>query len=89
MLIHPSTGTGIKVSDAPAEATGSSTHSTATSRGKQTKKTDESHESRRVETGHDLLDNNGVNLLMATTMSVGAMVIAGWVWQLDISQLLA
>lgn len=32
---------------------------------------EESRESRRLETGHDWLDNNGVNLLMAATMSVG------------------
>ena len=49
---------------------------------------DESHESRRVETGRDWLDNNGVNLLMAATMSVGAMGISQWVWGLDIADLL-
>lgn len=49
---------------------------------------DESHESRRLETGHDWLDNNGVNLLMAATMSVGAMGIAQWFWGLDVFELL-
>ncbi|RMJ21018.1 DUF92 domain-containing protein [Aspergillus sp. HF37] len=33
-------------------------------------------ESRRVESGRDVLDNNAVNVLMAATMSVGAMGIA-------------
>lgn len=36
--------------------------------------------SRRVESGWDLLDNNGVNFLMALLMSGGGMVVAGWVW---------
>ncbi|RAH49771.1 DUF92 domain-containing protein [Aspergillus brunneoviolaceus CBS 621.78] len=45
--------------------------------------TDDRHESRRVESGHDILDNNAVNVLMAVVMSVGAMGVAGWVWGLD------
>lgn len=49
---------------------------------------DENHESRRVETGHDWLDNNGVNLLMAATMSIGAMGISQWLWGLDVTDLL-
>lgn len=36
--------------------------------------------SRVVESGYDILDNNDVNFLMALTMSLGAMVAAGWVW---------
>ncbi|KAF9695903.1 hypothetical protein EKO04_005897 [Ascochyta lentis] len=35
---------------------------------------DGQHESRRVEVGSDLLDNNAVNILMAATISVGSMV---------------
>ncbi|KAJ5098217.1 hypothetical protein N7532_005218 [Penicillium argentinense] len=50
---------------------------------------DESHESRRVETGHDWLDNNGVNMLMAVSMSVGAMAIAQWVWGIELRELWA
>ncbi|KAL2003229.1 hypothetical protein VTN02DRAFT_4636 [Thermoascus thermophilus] len=38
------------------------------------------HESRRVESGLDLLDNNAVNLLMAALMSVGGMAVASYVW---------
>lgn len=36
--------------------------------------------SRAVENGWDLLDNNDVNFLMAFGMSVGAMVVAAWYW---------
>lgn len=37
-------------------------------------------ESRKVEAGYDILDNNSVNALMAAIMSVGAMVVADYVW---------
>lgn len=40
------------------------------------------HESRRVESGRDWLDNNGVNVLMALLMSVGGMGIAQW-WYME------
>ncbi|KKK26386.1 hypothetical protein ARAM_006779 [Aspergillus rambellii] len=42
------------------------------------------HESRRVESGFDILDNNAVNLLMAFIMSVGAMGVASWVWGVSV-----
>jgi len=48
---------------------------------------EEGHESRRVETGHDWLDNNGVNILMAALMSLGAMGIAQRVWGVDVREL--
>lgn len=48
---------------------------------------EEGHESRRIETGHDWLDNNGVNILMAALMSLGAMCIAQWVWGVDVREL--
>lgn len=48
---------------------------------------DEGHESRRIETGHDWLDNNGVNILMAALMSLGGMCIAQWVWGVDVREL--
>jgi hypothetical protein len=47
------------------------------------------HESRRIEVGSDILDNNAVNILMAGIVSVGAMVIACMVWGLPLSSLVA
>lgn len=45
--------------------------------------------SRVVESGLlGILDNNEVNFLMALTMSVGAMVIAGWFWEIPMSSIL-
>ncbi|KAJ5952611.1 uncharacterized protein N7479_011024 [Penicillium vulpinum] len=86
VLIHPSTGKPV-ISDSTATATGS-IHKAAL-RGIQVAHiVEESQESRRLETGHDWLDNNGVNLLMAATMSVGAMCIAQWFWGLDVFELL-
>jgi uncharacterized membrane protein len=37
---------------------------------------DAQHESRKIEVGSDLLDNNAVNILMAGLVSLGAMLIA-------------
>jgi len=44
-----------------------------------------SHESRRVEVGLDILDNNAVNFLMAASVSVGSMVVACSLWDLPLS----
>ncbi|RDA87141.1 hypothetical protein CP532_4263, partial [Ophiocordyceps camponoti-leonardi (nom. inval.)] len=44
--------------------------------------------SRIVESGLDLLDNNDVNFLMASTMSVGGMALASWYWGLGIENAL-
>ncbi|EAQ92301.1 hypothetical protein CHGG_00536 [Chaetomium globosum CBS 148.51] len=41
--------------------------------------------SRVIENGWDLLDNNDVNFLMAFGMSVGAMAVASWYWQVPLS----
>ena len=49
---------------------------------------DPGHESRRVEAGWDLLDNNAVNLLMAAVMSLGAMGVASWVWDVPVGSIL-
>jgi uncharacterized membrane protein len=43
---------------------------------------------RVVESGYDLLDNNDVNFLMAFTMSVGAMAVAGWYWDIPLTSIL-
>lgn len=45
--------------------------------------------SRVVESGYDVLDNNDVNFLMAFTMSIGAMVVAGWYWGLSLQDVVA
>ncbi|KAJ5670454.1 uncharacterized protein N7477_005817 [Penicillium maclennaniae] len=55
--------------------------------GTQAGQAHDGHESRRIETGHDWLDNNGVNVLMAALMSLGAMCIAQWVWGVDVREL--
>jgi hypothetical protein len=44
--------------------------------------------SRTVESGLSLLDNNEVNFLMALTMSLGAMGVAGWFWDVPFSSIL-
>ncbi|OTA89347.1 hypothetical protein M434DRAFT_14562 [Hypoxylon sp. CO27-5] len=47
------------------------------------------HKPTRVaESGLDLLDNNDVNFLMAFTMSVGAMALAGWYWNVPLDSIL-
>jgi uncharacterized membrane protein len=48
---------------------------------------DMQHESRKIEVGRDLLDNNAVNILMAGMVSVGAMVVACVVWGLPLSSM--
>ena len=100
VLIHPGSTKGAPTTGSPesAESAGSSrlrkteaVVNTATLRG--TRATGESvgahegHESRRIETGHDWLDNNGVNILMAALMSLGAMCIAQSVWEVDVREL--
>ena len=47
------------------------------------------HESRKIEVGNDILDNNGVNLLMAAAVSVGAMIVASVVWDLPLSSIVS
>jgi uncharacterized membrane protein len=50
---------------------------------------DSQHESRRLATGSDLLDNNAVNVIMAASISVGAMLVTCIVWDLPFSSILA
>ncbi|KAK2789825.1 hypothetical protein FQN51_002657 [Onygenales sp. PD_10] len=49
---------------------------------------DVEHESRKIETGHDILDNNAINVLMAASMSLGAMALACYVWDVPLSSVL-
>ena len=53
----------------------------------QSKKSDEKN-SRNVVSGVGVLDNNGVNLLMATIMTAGAVVATSLVWKVPLSSLL-
>ena len=46
-----------------------------------------SPESRKVESGSGLLDNNDVNILMAVAMSVGGMLLAGYAWDQPLSSI--
>lgn len=43
---------------------------------------------RRVESGWGVLDNNAVNVLMVTIMSVGGMMVAGWYWDIPLNSVL-
>lgn len=49
---------------------------------------DDQHESRKIAVGYDILDNNGVNILMAAMVSVGSMLVACHVWDLPYSSIL-
>ncbi|OSS45721.1 hypothetical protein B5807_09743 [Epicoccum nigrum] len=49
---------------------------------------DGQHESRRVEVGSDLLDNNGVNILMAATISLWSMLVACYGWDVPYSSII-
>ncbi|KAL4981008.1 integral membrane protein DUF92-domain-containing protein [Aspergillus desertorum] len=85
--LRPAAGaTGAQLRNAEAAANTAAlkgTRVTGTSIG--TEKGEETNfESRRIESGHDILDNNAVNVLMALTMSVGAMAVAGYVWDVSI-----
>lgn len=48
----------------------------------------DSKPTRVTENGFDLLDNNDVNFLMAFTMSIGSMVVAGWYFGIPLSSVL-
>ncbi|KAF2094843.1 hypothetical protein NA57DRAFT_80012 [Rhizodiscina lignyota] len=53
-------------------------------KGVESSGTEEKGESRRLEVGWDLLDNNGVNFAMAFAMSAAAMVGACIVWEIPL-----
>lgn len=49
---------------------------------------DGQHESRKVEVGSDLLDNNAVNIIMAASISVGSMLVACYIWDVPYSSII-
>ncbi|KAF2691163.1 hypothetical protein K458DRAFT_327346 [Lentithecium fluviatile CBS 122367] len=49
---------------------------------------DGQHVSRKVAVGHDILDNNGVNLLMAALISVGSIVVAAVTWKVPLASII-
>ncbi|RMZ77414.1 hypothetical protein DV738_g4389, partial [Chaetothyriales sp. CBS 135597] len=49
----------------------------------------EHHPSRQINSGRDILDNNQVNFLMASTMTVWGMVVAASLWKVDLNVLLS
>ncbi len=50
----------------------------------QDQKDRQSRPSRRIVSGRDLLDNNGVNFVMALAMSITGVVAASWLWKVPI-----
>ncbi|KAJ5893707.1 hypothetical protein N7495_005398 [Penicillium taxi] len=97
VLVHPAATKPGSSESTSAESTGSQPHSAEPGASLRSSRatgaqvgphSDASHESRRIESGHDWLDNNGVNVLMAATMSLGAMGIARIVWGVDVRELL-
>lgn len=53
------------------------------------KKENSAQESRRIEVGHDILSNNGVNLLMASMMSGLAILATAQAWGAPLDKILA
>jgi uncharacterized membrane protein len=45
-------------------------------------------ESRKVEVGNDILSNNGVNFVMAATISISAILGTAWLWDVPLSQII-
>lgn len=42
-------------------------------------------ESRKIDSGHDILDNNQINILMAVLMSLGGMAVASYLWDVSLT----
>lgn len=47
-------------------------------------KEDHTPESRKIDSGHDFLDNNDINILMAVLMSLGGMAAASYLWDVSL-----
>ncbi|KAL5332269.1 integral membrane protein DUF92-domain-containing protein [Aspergillus crustosus] len=81
VLLHPSSTTGTTGSiSGPIDTSAAQLRKTE----KSATDGESSHESRRVESGFDILDNNAVNVLMAFLMSVGAIGVAAYAWDLSV-----
>lgn len=48
-------------------------------------KEDYTPESRKIDSGHDILDNNQINVLMAMLMSLGGMAVASHLWDVSLT----
>lgn len=81
VLVHPHLRAGGSTGFSGAKATASASAAEGVKRHSEV---GTEHESRVVESGRDLLDNNAVNVLMAFVMSVGAMGVAGWFWDVSV-----
>ncbi|OJJ51140.1 hypothetical protein ASPZODRAFT_127162 [Penicilliopsis zonata CBS 506.65] len=105
VLIHPSSTKAAGTADVTSTATATQLRATeaiantaalkgsritgTSAAGQPARPHEEAHESRRVESGADLLDNNGVNVLMAAIMSFGAIGVTSWLWEVPIGDILA
>ncbi|KAH8429616.1 DUF92 domain-containing protein [Aspergillus melleus] len=87
VLITPSGVAGTSASSSVSTATETETTRHRKSAAEDANSVDSRQESRRVESGWDILDNNAVNLLMAAIMSVGGMGVASWVWGLSVGDI--
>lgn len=90
VLISPGS---TKPGQSSGESTGVDSADAATQRSRATKSagapTSEGKPSRQMAVGHDWLDNNGVNFTQALVMTVSAMAISVWFWDVDVQELLA
>lgn len=83
-----SSGTDGSTSDGGAASLRSTIGEITGSKGEDINETHQG-ESRKVESGRDILSNNGVNFVMASTISVAAIVGACWAWDIPLSEVLS
>ncbi|KAF7715246.1 Uncharacterized protein PECH_002135 [Penicillium ucsense] len=93
LVTQQSGAAGVHLRKTEAVANAATLHgsraTSGTSASTGSKEEEHAHESRRIESGRDWLDNNGVNVLMAFLMSVGAMGAAQQLWGVDVWDLWA
>lgn len=63
-------------------------HETDSVKDETTGSTGDKEGTRKLEIGHDIFDNNTINLLMAATMSMGGMAVASYAWNVPLSSVL-